>query len=71
MPTHHLRMFEPEPHGDECETVLREIRQFRERVVTAWQERAVLLTAGEQERLHAEIKRTCQLLSDLTEPPRS
>ena len=52
----------------ECDSTLRSIQRLRDEVVRAWQDRAVLLTKSEQAQLHAEIKRTCQLLTDLTDP---
>ena len=60
--------FDSEPEESEFQTMLRLIRALRNELVTAWRERAVVLSKEEQERLHQEIKRTCQFLSDLTDP---
>lgn len=48
------------------EEMLDEIRDLRERIVSAWRERAVMLTREEQNLLYGEIKETCRLLNDLT-----
>jgi hypothetical protein len=39
---------------------------LRNRIVTAWRERGVVLTVEERELLHGEITQTCQFLNDLT-----
>ena len=60
--------FESERDGSEFSTILGLIRGLRDELVTAWRERAVVLSVEEQELLHQEIKRTCRFLSDLTDP---
>jgi hypothetical protein len=50
----------------EADMLLRRIRGLREEIITAWQERAVVLSKFEQECLHQEIVTTCKLLTDLT-----
>jgi len=42
------------------------LRALRDQIVTAWSERGVLLSREEQAALHAEIKQTCEFLTDLT-----
>lgn len=53
----------------EADIILNDLRALRDRVVTAWCERGVILTGEEQAELHAEISRTCELLTDLTRHP--
>jgi hypothetical protein len=43
-----------------------EISGLRTRLISAWRERAVMLTPEEQKRLRQEIKDTCALLTELT-----
>lgn len=50
----------------EAENVLFEIRALRQRILVAWQERGVLLSADERADLKAEIAYTCELLTVLT-----
>lgn len=50
----------------EGDLILGDLRQLRERIVTAWFERGVMLTRDEQGRLRDEIRQTCSLLADLT-----
>jgi hypothetical protein len=45
--------------------MLNEIVELRGRILTAWRERAVMLTRDEQHRLLSEIQETCRLLGDL------
>jgi uncharacterized protein YukE len=45
--------------------MLREIIDLRQRIVTAWRERAVMLTREEQRQLHDEITATCEILGEL------
>ena len=52
--------------GSEADRILADLRRLREDVINAWFERAVILTREEQEALRAEIRQTCQLLTDLT-----
>ena len=42
------------------------LRLLREQIITAWTERAVLLSKEEQSDLLQQIQDTCQLLTDLT-----
>ena len=53
----------------EAEVILKNLRSLRDHVVTAWCERGVVLSQEEQAELHAEIKRTCDFLTDLTRHP--
>ncbi|NNM76221.1 hypothetical protein HJG53_04785 [Sphingomonas sp. ID1715] len=48
-----------------ADDMLVEITDLRARIITAWRERAVMLTREEQHRLLDEIKETCRLLGDL------
>jgi len=48
-----------------ADDLLGEVVELRARIVTAWRERAVMLTREEQHRLLDEIKETCRLLGDL------
>lgn len=50
----------------EADLLLERVRTLRDEIVTAWQERAVVLSKFEQERLHQEIVKTCELLSAMT-----
>ncbi|MBV8688236.1 MAG: hypothetical protein JOZ90_08590 [Alphaproteobacteria bacterium] len=50
----------------EAELILSDLRRLRERIITAWFERGVMLTLDEQARLRDEIRQTCSLLTDLT-----
>lgn len=52
--------------SSEAERILADLRALRQSVVVAWQERAVILSREEQLQLTAEIKRTCEILTDLT-----
>ena len=49
-----------------ADVMLADFRNLRERFITAWKERAVMLTREEQERLRQEIADTCTLLTELT-----
>ena len=53
----------------EAEIILGDLRVLRDKVVTAWCVRGVILSKEEQAELHAEIRRTCELLTDLTRHP--
>ena len=53
----------------EAEVIIARLRALRDHFVTAWCERGVVLTSEEQVELHAEIKRTCDFLTDLTRHP--
>lgn len=48
-----------------ADALLEEIVELRARIITAWRERAVMLTREEQHRLLTEIQQTCRLLGDL------
>ena len=48
-----------------ADELLGEIVELRGRIITAWRERAVMLTREEQHRLIDEIRETCRLLGDL------
>lgn len=52
--------------SSEADIILRDLRILRDQVLAAWYERCVILTPDEQADLHDEIKRTCELLTDLT-----
>lgn len=52
----------------EGDSILANLRALREQIVIAWRERAVVLSREEQAELQAEIKHTCQFLTDLTHP---
>ena len=53
----------------EAEELLANLRALRDQIVTAWNERGVVLSREEQAAFHAEIKRTCDFLTDLTRHP--
>jgi hypothetical protein len=53
----------------EAEEILTNLRLLRDQIVTAWSERGVVLSRDEQVALHAEIKQTCEFLTDLTRHP--
>ena len=53
----------------EVEEILTNVRALRDQIVTAWNERGVVLSREEQATLRAEIKQTCQFLTDLTRHP--
>lgn len=53
----------------EANEILSNLRLLRDQVVTAWNERGVVLSREEQAALHAEIKQTCEFLTDLTRHP--
>ena len=50
----------------EAEEILTNLRALRDQIVTAWNERGVVLSREERAVLHAEIKQTCEFLTDLT-----
>ncbi len=56
----------PTPAQPEAELILDNLRALRSQIVTAWRERAVLLTADERVELRNEIKETCEFLELLT-----
>ena len=53
--------------GREAEAILNNLRALRDQIVTAWREKSVVLVPDEQAELRAEIKQTCQFLTDLTQ----
>jgi hypothetical protein len=53
-------------HGLELDALLARVQMLRDDIITAWRDRGVTLTSGEQTRFHAEIVDTCKLLTDLT-----
>ena len=63
---HPLETGPPMPDGPEAERILSNLRSLRNQIVTAWRERAVVLTAEERTELRHEIKETCRFLEDLT-----
>jgi hypothetical protein len=52
--------------GSEAQVLFSKVKSLRDELVTAWQERAVVLSKLGQERLYDEIKKTCELLSGMT-----
>lgn len=52
--------------GLETDLLLGKVRLLRSEIVTAWRERAVILSKYEQKQLRQEIIKTCELLSNLT-----
>ena len=52
--------------SSEADAILQNVRSLRDAIVTAWRERAVVLSSDEREMLHNEITQTCSFLSDLT-----
>ena len=52
--------------SQEAEDILTNLRALRDQIVTAWNERGVVLSREEQAALHLEIKQTCEFLTDLT-----
>ena len=53
--------------GHEAQAILKNLRSLRDQIVTAWREKGVALIPEEQAELRAEIKQTCQFLTDLTQ----
>jgi len=51
--------------ASEAKRILTELRALRQSIVDAWQQRAVILTAEEQQLIRDEIRQTCGLLIDL------
>ena len=47
---------------------LTDSRTLEARIVTAWRERAFVLSANEQKKLQREVQRVCQLLTGLPQP---
>ena len=46
--------------------LLASVQMLRDEIITAWRDRGVTLTSGEQKRFHAEIVNTYKLLTNLT-----
>ena len=59
----------PDRGALESKRILGELRTLRHMIVDAWHERHVILTKEEQRELQAEIKETCDLLTELTSNP--
>lgn len=55
--------------ASEAEAILDNLHSLRDQIVTAWQERGVLLSREERGQLQAEIMQTCEFLTDLTRHP--
>ena len=55
----------------EAQLIFSDLRGLRSRIITAWQERGVILSSEEQRDLRNEIHRTCELLRDLVGEPAS
>ena len=53
----------------EAQEILTNLRVLRDQIVTAWNERGVVLSRDEQELLHAEIQQICEFLTNLTRHP--
>lgn len=50
----------------EASRIKSDIRDLRQRILTAWHERGVTLTSEERRELKSEITYTCELLTVLT-----
>jgi hypothetical protein len=50
----------------EAEAILHNLHALRDQILTAWGERAVVLTREEQARLRDEIHKTCEMLTTIT-----
>jgi hypothetical protein len=48
----------------EAQLIFADLKTLRNRIVAAWQERAIMLSSEEQRDLRDEIQRTCELLRD-------
>jgi hypothetical protein len=57
---------DPAADQPELEQILTDLRALRDKIVTAWRERAVVLTSEERTELRDEIKQTCEFLNHLT-----
>ena len=57
------------PSACDADSIIRDLRVLRDQIVTAWRERAVVLSTEEQALLHSEITQTCAFLTDLTRNP--
>lgn len=53
-------------NDSEAQAILQKLQALSNQVVTAWQERAVILTMEEQSMLRREIHKTCEMLTNLT-----
>lgn len=51
-------------HRSEAQLIFADLERLRNRIVAAWQERALMLSSEEQRELRDEIQRTCELLQD-------
>lgn len=54
------------PNDSEADVILLNLHALSDQIVTAWQERAIVLTAEEQAMLRREIHKTCKMLTNLT-----
>ena len=52
--------------ASEGKRILTDLRSLRRQIIDAWQERGITLTREEQHELRDELRRTCELLTDLT-----
>ena len=48
----------------EAQLIFADLKTLRNRIIAAWQERAIMLSSEEQRDLRDEIERTCDLLRD-------
>lgn len=56
--------------ASEADDIIQSLHSLRNQIVTAWRERAIVLSDEEQAQLHAEVQRTCEFLKDLTMLPK-
>jgi hypothetical protein len=52
--------------SSEGDLILSDLRRLRDLIITAWEERGVILSRDERYDLQREIKETCELLMELT-----
>ncbi|MCL6684780.1 hypothetical protein [Sphingomonas alba] len=53
----------------EAESIINDLRQLRQVIIHAWNERSVMLTKEERRELQSEVRETCDLLNELTSDP--
>ena len=66
--SYHGQFHDPEPAeplASEADLFLNKVRVLQDELVSAWQERAVVLSKSEQHELRVEIVKTCDLLAGL------
>ena len=66
--SHYSQLQDPEPPvmpASEADLLLNRVRVLQDELVSAWQERAVVLSKSEQHKLRVEIVKTCDLLAGL------